>query len=316
MAKTAPSDPTDPPPEVPEERLDALYGLPLDEFTPARDALAKELRGARRREAADWVKALRKPSAPAWVVNQLARTQRAEAAELREAGEALRKAHQMLLAGEGATEDLRRAADRHRRVARALVATASGLLDHEGHAPTEATLEKVGQTLEALALDEPASAAFSAGRLTREISQATLGLAGAAVADPPIRRGPRMASTSRAASRKGSSKAASAKAADRTAEEEAAARREAAAAAERERERARELAARRKALEAAEAEERAARAAVERAQSETEDARRGVEEAASRLERAEAGLARAQAEQSEASERLDQARAELEELSS
>jgi hypothetical protein len=43
MAKAAASDPTDIPPEVPDERVDALYGLPLDEFTAARDALAKGL---------------------------------------------------------------------------------------------------------------------------------------------------------------------------------------------------------------------------------------------------------------------------------
>jgi hypothetical protein len=35
MAKAAASDPTDIPPEVPDERVDALYGLPLDEFTAA-----------------------------------------------------------------------------------------------------------------------------------------------------------------------------------------------------------------------------------------------------------------------------------------
>ena len=44
MAKTKASDPTDIPDGVPEDRVDALYGLRLDEFTSARDALAKELR--------------------------------------------------------------------------------------------------------------------------------------------------------------------------------------------------------------------------------------------------------------------------------
>ena len=50
MAKTDASDPTDVPAGVAEERVDALYGLSLDEFTAARDALAKDLRkgGARR----------------------------------------------------------------------------------------------------------------------------------------------------------------------------------------------------------------------------------------------------------------------------
>ena len=68
MAKTEASDPTDVPAGVAEERVDALYGLSLDEFTPPA-TLAKELRGARQREGSEWVKGLRKPSAPAWVVN-------------------------------------------------------------------------------------------------------------------------------------------------------------------------------------------------------------------------------------------------------
>jgi hypothetical protein len=41
---------------------DALYVLPDDEFTSARDALATHLRGDERRDEADEVKALRRPS--------------------------------------------------------------------------------------------------------------------------------------------------------------------------------------------------------------------------------------------------------------
>ncbi|HEX6459560.1 MAG TPA: hypothetical protein VF032_11635, partial [Thermoleophilaceae bacterium] len=80
----AESNPTQPPPSVPEEQLDALYGLPLEEFTPRRDELSKELRAAGSRDAAAWVKALRKPTAAAWLVNQLARTQRADTKKMLE----------------------------------------------------------------------------------------------------------------------------------------------------------------------------------------------------------------------------------------
>jgi len=68
-----PRDPIEIPDRAPEDAVDALYGLPLDEFTPRRDELVKELRGAGKRDEAAWVKALRKPSATAWLVNQLAR---------------------------------------------------------------------------------------------------------------------------------------------------------------------------------------------------------------------------------------------------
>ena len=49
---------------------DDLYALPLGDFTPARDARAKELKGT---DLAAPVKALKKPSLAAWVVNLLVR---------------------------------------------------------------------------------------------------------------------------------------------------------------------------------------------------------------------------------------------------
>src|SRR5690242_17557670 len=102
----APSDPTDIPPSAPAERVDALYGLPLDEFTPERDALAKELRQGGRREEANWVKALKRPSAAAWLVNQLARSQPSDARRLLEADEALRQANARVLSGKGSAGEL------------------------------------------------------------------------------------------------------------------------------------------------------------------------------------------------------------------
>ncbi len=51
-----------PPKGVPEEELDGLFHGPLEEFTPARNELAKSLRAEGEAEAADWVKGLRKPT--------------------------------------------------------------------------------------------------------------------------------------------------------------------------------------------------------------------------------------------------------------
>jgi hypothetical protein len=58
---------------APESEAERLYGLSLDEFIPARDETARRLRDGGRREDAAAIKALRKPSNPAWVVNRLAR---------------------------------------------------------------------------------------------------------------------------------------------------------------------------------------------------------------------------------------------------
>ena len=67
-----------------------LYGLPLKEFTAARDSKASEARRAGDRELAESVKRLRKPSTGAWIVNRLAREQPREIERLIELGTTLR----------------------------------------------------------------------------------------------------------------------------------------------------------------------------------------------------------------------------------
>ncbi len=49
----------------------AVYHAPLDEFVGQRDALAKRLRAEKRRDDAALVKALRKPTRMAWVLNRV-----------------------------------------------------------------------------------------------------------------------------------------------------------------------------------------------------------------------------------------------------
>jgi len=75
-----------------EEELDRLYALPLNEFTPARDEIAKRLRGEGERELADEVKQLRKPSVAVWLVNRLAREREVDVKRLLKTAEALAKA--------------------------------------------------------------------------------------------------------------------------------------------------------------------------------------------------------------------------------
>ena len=296
------SDPVEIPKGVPEDRVDALYGLPLDEFTPSRDALAKELRGEGRREEADWVKALPKPSAPAWVVNQLARTQGQPSKRLLEAGDALREAHERLLAGEGGAEDLRSASEEEDGAVRKLRAAASGLLDSAGNAPSRSTLERAEQTLRAVALDERTRAAFGAGRLIREQAPTGLGpfapAAGAAQASAR-RQSANKAKGGRAAAgkaRRGAGEGATgqrgkgAAAKGRRAATDDAERRRAAA--EKELQRAKdELRDRREAREAAEAEQEQARAEAERAEQRLQQAAKALEQARSREREAEARVA-------------------------
>ena len=54
-----------------EAAMLAVYRGPLDGFVSRRDALVKELRATKRREDAERVKALRKPSRTAWVLDSI-----------------------------------------------------------------------------------------------------------------------------------------------------------------------------------------------------------------------------------------------------
>ena len=74
------------------DRLRDLFAVPPAEFTTARDALAKELRAQGRDAEAKEVTSLRRPTAPVWAVNQLARRSPAEVEELLDSSERVRRA--------------------------------------------------------------------------------------------------------------------------------------------------------------------------------------------------------------------------------
>src|SRR5688572_20443879 len=92
---------------VSDEDIDRLFQLPLDEFTPARNALAK---GAGPDGPA--IKRLHRPHAAAWAVNQLYWRRRKIYERLVTAAERLRAAHSQLLAGQKV--DLAAAEQAHR----------------------------------------------------------------------------------------------------------------------------------------------------------------------------------------------------------
>lgn len=69
-----------------------LSEVPPDEFVEARNALVQQLRDRGETEEAKRVAALRKPSTPLWIVNQLGRRAPAEVEELIEATQRARRA--------------------------------------------------------------------------------------------------------------------------------------------------------------------------------------------------------------------------------
>ena len=145
-----------------EAELDRLHALPLSEFIGARNELAKRLRAAGDREAADEVKALAKPSVTAWAVNALFHHQRTRFDELVEAAADVRAA----LAGGG---DRRKADAARRKALQELLRRAARLLGEAGHAATPANRQRISHTLEALAARDPAEPGPKAGRLTGDL---------------------------------------------------------------------------------------------------------------------------------------------------
>jgi hypothetical protein len=91
------------------DEIDELFALPLDEFTAARNALAKRLKQDGDAEAAEAVRTLSKPSVAAWAVNQLARRDPETVRSLLNVAARLRSAQERSLKGERAADELRAA---------------------------------------------------------------------------------------------------------------------------------------------------------------------------------------------------------------
>ena len=137
-----------------DAQIDRLYQLPLDEFTAARNALAKES-GA----AAAEIRALQKPPIAAWAINQVYWRGRAAFHGLTAAAAALRDAHTAVVTGKPA--DLRAAGKAHEDALEAVVKLAVAILRDAGQPATDATRQAIATTLRAL----PAST-DPPGRLT------------------------------------------------------------------------------------------------------------------------------------------------------
>jgi hypothetical protein len=176
-----------------ERELDELYALPLERFTKARNDLAARLRKAHQAEAAEAVRALRKPTLAVWTANHLARAEPGLVAELVEAGDRLRAVQQRTLAGRETQSEVTAAAGRERDAVRALVAAARSEL---GGRATQQLLDRLSQTLRAAAVDPDSGPVLTAGRLAEELQPVGFGPLEAVA---PRRR--RLGSEARAAER-------------------------------------------------------------------------------------------------------------------
>jgi len=156
------------PADIPE--IDALFRLPLDEFTAARNALANKLKAAGQADAAARVKALPKPPLSTWAVNQLYWRHRKAFEALLAAGERLRRAQaSSLRAAGGQGEGLRDAMETRREALAELTTRASALLASAGHTATPEITRRITTTLDALATYGHQDDGPRPGRLTEDV---------------------------------------------------------------------------------------------------------------------------------------------------
>jgi hypothetical protein len=131
-----------------DDRIDALYALPLAQFTAARNDLAKSLAGADRVR----VRSLGKPATVAWAVNVLYWRERKTFERLRRCGQSLRAAQVAALNGHAA--DVRTTTAEHREALADAVSCARQLATGAGAMPDADALARMLEAL-SVSADDP-----------------------------------------------------------------------------------------------------------------------------------------------------------------
>jgi hypothetical protein len=151
-----------------DDDLDALFRLPLAEFTGARNALAAQLKKSGRGDDAVLVKALAKPSISAWAVNQLYWNHRKEFDRLIALGDRFHKAQKS-----GKLADMRETLDARREALTDLTDLATSVLrdagPNPGQNPAPDTIHRITTTLEGISAYASRSDGPRAGRLTHDV---------------------------------------------------------------------------------------------------------------------------------------------------
>lgn len=150
-----------------EGDVDALFKLPLAEFTGARNNLAARLKREGRAEDSTFVKKLPKPSISAWAVNQLHWNHREAFDRLLATSQRFRQSQTSHSATRMA--DLRGSLDARREELSHLSDLATVLLREAGHSPTPDNIHRITTTLEALSAHATLSGGPTPGRLTEDV---------------------------------------------------------------------------------------------------------------------------------------------------
>lgn len=155
---------------------DDLFRLRPEEFTAARNALAKRLRSDGERERAAEVQALRKPTMTAWALNQVAREQPGVVDRVVHAGEGLRSAMEKAIGGD--RSDFQSAQSEERLSIQEAVDAASTVMEAAGVRVTETSRQRMTDTLRAAAVDASVGDQLRRGVLVADTSAPGFGLEG------------------------------------------------------------------------------------------------------------------------------------------
>jgi hypothetical protein len=149
---------------------DELYGLLPGEFTQARNAQIRTARNAGNRELAEALAQLRRPTAGAWLANQLARERKEQLGALLDLGKSMRKAQEV---GDG--PELRRLSRLRHQMMTALVSEAKVLARTRNQSIGENTGHELEHTLEAGVANAEAAEHLRSGRLSNGLTYSGFG---------------------------------------------------------------------------------------------------------------------------------------------
>jgi hypothetical protein len=152
-----------------------LYALPLDQFTRARDALAKELASKGRAKEAQAIRKLKRPVVAAWIVNRLAQQHPERIETFLASARALEKAHRRAMSGLP-PEHLKEANRAFQQALDALLKEVNASLAETGRPATGDLIRQAEETLRAAALGtEEERSTLVQGILTRPLQSSGFG---------------------------------------------------------------------------------------------------------------------------------------------
>lgn len=166
------------------DHLQELYGAAREDFIEERDRRVRQLRDDGHREESQALGKARKPTVPAWAVDQLARRERDRIDELLAAGQDLRDAQRRASSGRGA-DGLRTATRRLRDLVSDLRGTAADVISAAGASPSS-HLEDVERTLFTGAVTPAHHEALRRGTLDRPLEGAGFGGVEGLLVAPPV----------------------------------------------------------------------------------------------------------------------------------